>query len=141
MVTLATNRLERTQPGAVLFADARRLVVIGARPHRDRWVVRFEGVDDRVAAEALRGVVLTAHPLGPLPDDELWAHELVGSVVCDRDGQELGRVAAVEANPAHDLLVLDDGALVPIVFVVELAPGRVVVDPPEGLLEAREGGI
>jgi 16S rRNA processing protein RimM len=44
-------------------------------------------------------------------------------------------VVAVEANPAHDLLVLDDGALVPVVFVVEHTPGRVVVDPPAGLLE------
>jgi len=40
----------------------------------------------------------------------------------------------VEANPAHDLLVLDGGGLVPMVFVVEHAEGRVVIDPPEGLL-------
>jgi 16S rRNA processing protein RimM len=44
-------------------------------------------------------------------------------------------VRAVEANPAHDLLVLDTGALVPIVFVVSQADGVVVIDPPEGLLE------
>ena len=47
----------------------------------------------------------------------------------------LGRVAAVEANPASDLLVLESGALVPMVFVVEAAAGRVVVDPPAGLLD------
>jgi hypothetical protein len=44
-------------------------------------------------------------------------------------------VAALQANPAHDLLVLEDGALVPVVFVVERGEGRIVVDPPAGLLE------
>ena len=47
----------------------------------------------------------------------------------------LGRCTAVVANPAHDLLELDSGALVPIVFVVSNEPGRVVIDPPEGLFD------
>ena len=47
----------------------------------------------------------------------------------------LGRVEAVQANPAHDLLVLDSGALIPIVFVVDTQPGVVTVDVPDGLLE------
>ena len=42
---------------------------------------------------------------------------------------------AVEANPAHDLLVLEGGALVPVVFVVDRRDGTVVVDVPEGLLD------
>ena len=42
---------------------------------------------------------------------------------------------AVQANPASDLLVLDGGQLVPLRFVVEHGPGRVVIDPPAGLLE------
>ena len=46
-----------------------------------------------------------------------------------------GGSVAVEANPAHDLLVLDSGALIPMVFVVEHDPGVVVVDLPEGLLD------
>jgi len=44
-------------------------------------------------------------------------------------------VTAIEANPASDLLVLDGGGLVPMVFVVESQPGRVVIDPPDGLLD------
>ena len=50
----------------------------------------------------------------------------------------LGRrpgVLAVEANPAHDLLVLEGGGLVPMVFVVEHEGDRVVIDPPDGLLD------
>ena len=97
--------------------------------------MRFEGVEDRTAAEALLGAVLTAAPLAAPGDDELWVHELVGAEVRDRSGRVLGRVRAVEPNPAHDLLVLDDGTLVPAVFVVEHTPGVVVVDPPQGLLD------
>ena len=108
-----------------------------------RWmnshpVVFFEGVDDRTAAEALQGLELTAAPLGDeveLDDHEVWVHEIVGAEVRDRSGEAIGRVAAVEANPAHDLLVLDDGALVPMVFVVEQRDGVVVIDPPDGLFD------
>jgi 16S rRNA processing protein RimM len=82
----------------------------------------------------LRGVRLHAPPLDH-DDDQLWVHDLVGAELVDVAGHAHGRVVAVEANPAHDLLVLDDGRLVPVVFVVEHTAGRVVVDPPAGLLE------
>jgi len=137
-VTFSSNRPERSAPGAVLFAGDRELVVEASRPHQGRVLLRFAGVDDRSAAEALLGVELTAVPLGDeveLADDELWVHEVVGAEVHDRAGAALGRVAAVEANPAHDLLVLDGGALVPMVFVVEQRDGVVVIDPPDGLFD------
>jgi 16S rRNA processing protein RimM len=137
-ITFVSNRPERTKPGAVLHAGDRELVVASARRHHDRWLVRFEGVEDRTGAAALRGSVLTARPLGadaPLADDEYWVHELIGSPVVDTHGAALGTVVGVEANPAHDLLVLDSGPLVPIVFVVGRNDGTVVVDPPDGLLE------
>jgi 16S rRNA processing protein RimM len=136
MVSLTTNRTERVQPGAVLHAGDRVLVVASGRPHQGRFIVHFEGVDSREAAEALRGELLTAEPLADAGDGELWVHEVIGSRVVDRAGAELGRVVAVEANPAHDLLVLDGGGLVPIVFVVDHGPGIVTVDPPAGLLDA-----
>lgn len=145
IVEAVTNRPERFAPGAVLFAGDRRLVVQAATPHggpdalgrpsKGRWIVGFEGVEDRNQAEAMRGTVLTGQALGDLPAEEMWVHDLVGSEVVDRAGEVLGRVTAVEANPASDLLVLDGGALVPMVFVVEAGDGRVVVDPPPGLLE------
>ena len=134
-----TDRAERFEPGAVLHGSSGPLVVASARRHRDRWLVRFEGITDRTAAEALRGVVLTAEPLAGEPDT-LWVHELVGSTVVTVAGETLGRVEAVEANPAHDLLVLAGGVLVPVVFVVDHEPGRVVVDLPEGLVELHERG-
>jgi 16S rRNA processing protein RimM len=62
-------------------------------------------------------------------------HEVIGAVVRDPEGRELGRVVAVEANPASDLLVLEDEVLIPMTFVVARAAGAVVVDPPDGLLD------
>jgi 16S rRNA processing protein RimM len=135
-VTLTSDRHERVERGAVMHAGERELVVATSRPHRGRWLVRFEGIDNRTAAEGLRSAVLTATPLTTAGgDDELWVHELVGAEVRDRAGELLGRVTAVEPNPAHDLLVLDDGTLVPAVFVVEHRDGEVVVDVPPGLLD------
>jgi 16S rRNA processing protein RimM len=136
-VTLTSDRRERLDPGAVLYADTRELVVATSRQHSGRWVVRFVGVDDRTAAEALRGVTLSADALDAA-EGELWVHELVGSRVHDRTGTDLGVVVAVEANPASDLLVLDDDVLIPMTFVVEQGDGTVVVDPPEGLLDVNK---
>ena len=68
-------------------------------------------------------------------DTELWVHELIGTTVVDVAGIERGRCVAVIANPAADLLELEGGALVPVVFVVERTAERVVVDPPAGLFE------
>jgi 16S rRNA processing protein RimM len=138
-VTLGTDRLERLAPGSVLHAGDRELVVVQARPHGGRWLVRFEGVDDRTAAEGLLGLVLSADAR-PGDGDELWVHELIGAAVRDRDGRALGAVVAVEANPASDLLVLEGDVLVPMTFVVEQGPGFVVVDPPEGLLDVNRRG-
>jgi 16S rRNA processing protein RimM len=138
-VRFTSNRPERAAPGAVLYAGDRELVVVAARPHQGRVLVRFQGVADRTAAEALQGLELTGVPLGDdevtLGDDELWVHEVVGAEVHDRAGTTVGRVVAVEANPAHDLLVLDSGVLVPMVFVVEQREGVVVIDPPDGLFD------
>jgi 16S rRNA processing protein RimM len=47
----------------------------------------------------------------------------------------VGRCVGVVANPAADLLELDSGALVPVVFIVDHTPDRVTIDPPEGLFD------
>jgi 16S rRNA processing protein RimM len=133
-VTLVTNHVERTDPGTVLYAGDRALVVEASRPHKQGWLVRFAGVDHRDAAEALRGAVLHADRVDAR-EGEVWVHDLVGAEVVDRAGRALGTVVAVEANPAHELLVVDERVLVPMPFVVEVTPGRVVVDPPDGLLD------
>ena len=147
VVEAVTNRPERFEPGAVLYLGDRAMPVRRAtlqggpdpagRMSRGRWIVSFEGVADRTTAERLRDSVLTGDPLaGDSGDaDEFWVHELVGSEVVDPAGAVLGRVTAVEANPASDLLVLESGHLVPMVFVLSAGEGRVVIDPPAGLLD------
>lgn len=133
-VEAVTNRPEaRFVAGSVLESDAGPMEVLAARPHQGRWLVTFAGVTDRNGAEALRGRSLRAEPL----DEEgaLWAHDLVGSEVVGTDGRVHGTVLALEANPASDLLVLEGERLVPLVFVVSQSPGRVVIDPPAGLLD------
>ena len=62
-------------------------------------------------------------------------HELVGSGVFELDGTPRGTVVAVQANPASDLLVIDDGNLVPLRFVVDRAPQRLIIDAPAGLFD------
>jgi len=135
-VTFTSNRHERTSVGARLHAGDRELVITAARRHQGRWLVQFDDVRDRTQAEQLLGTVLTVDIADDdYAGDDLWVHELIGCTVVDRDGRQLGTVASVEANPAHDLLVLDGGGLIPIVFVTEHAAGRIVVDVPDGLFE------
>ena len=134
-VSLSTDREERLAPGSVLGITGGELVVVRARPHQHRWLVVFEGVQDRTAAEALQGELLYADALPADDVDELWVHELIGAAVQDPSGNSLGTVIAVEANPASDLLVLDGDRLLPLAFLVRHEAGLVVVDPPAGIWE------
>lgn len=136
VVVLVTNRTERLAPGSSLIAGTSTLLVETSRPHRGAWLVRFVGLGTREQAEALRGATLLAEPIDDA--DVLWVHELVGSSVLRLDGAMLGRVVAVEANPASDLLVLESGALVPLCFVQRREPGLVWVDPPPGLVDPED---
>ncbi len=133
VVALVSNRNERLEIGSLLYTPDRELRVASARPFKHRWLVRFDGVSDLEAAERLRDKPLFAPPLSD--PDALWVHDLVGSEVRSVSGEALGKVRAVLANPASDLLELEGGGLVPVRFVVEQSRGLVVVDVPEGLLE------
>jgi 16S rRNA processing protein RimM len=122
------------------------LTVEAARSHQGRLIVAFTGVSDRDGADALRGLLLQADTAGDDPPDdpdEFGDHQLIGLAAVSVAGERLGEVARIDHAPAADLLVLrkpDGGtALVPfvraIVPEVDLAGGRVVVDPPPGLLD------
>ena len=135
-VSLTTDRTERVAVGSRWWVRDREMTVEAARPHQGRYLVRLTGIEDRDAAAALTGARIYAAPItGAVDEDVIWAHEVIGAEVVDREGRAHGRVVALEANPAHDLLVLESGALVPMVFVVEHRGARVIVDPPEGLLD------
>ena len=124
-------------------AAAGPLEVERVREAQGRWYVTFAQAADRTAAEALRGVALLVDSDDVDDDDGWYPHELVGlRAEHATDGRPLGEVVGLEHLPAHDVLVLrePDGVrtLVPfveaIVPVVDVTGGRVVLDPPGGLL-------
>ena len=138
---------ERFSPGAVLFLGGRaglpaEVTVAGHRWQGTKLVLRLVGIEDRTAAEALRGALLeTEVDIAAVDDDEFHDLALIGLRVQDRVGTELGRIAEVLHLPGQDLLAVarPGGAelLVPfvhaIVPLVDLVAGRVVVDLPDGL--------
>ncbi|CRK58629.1 16S rRNA processing protein RimM [Alloactinosynnema sp. L-07] len=126
--------------------STRTLTIAAARPHSGRLLVRFEQVPDRNAAEEMRGALLLADPnaLPPIDDpDEFYDHELAGLAAVLVDGTPIGTVRDIEHGPGGELLVIDrpnaGELLVPFVSAivpeVDVKGGRVVLDPPDGLIE------
>lgn len=111
---------------------------------KNGFIASLSGITNKEAADALRGVSLYVDrgTLPTLPDDEYYHADLVGLTVLDTGGNELGNVRKVLNHGASDLLEiqgpgLKDTVLLPftlaIVPTVDLASGRIIVDPPDGL--------
>lgn len=109
-------------------------------------IARIDGITTKEQADGLRGMDVFAlrTRLPSLPDDEFYHADLVGLMTYDTGGAELGRVKAIQTNGADDLLEIispthKDTVLVPfttaIVPTVDLASGRIVLDPPRGLFD------
>ena len=139
---LAVGQVLATDPSA-----AGPLTVAATRSQHGRWYARFVEVTDRTAAEALQGTELVVDAdseAGTDDEEDAWyPHELTGLRAEHVDGRLLGTITGLEHLPAHDVLVLEEAGtrhrtLVPfvhaIVPVVDVAGGRVVLDPPGGLL-------
>lgn len=121
----------------------RVLVIKGDAP--GALVARIEGIDTKEEADALRGVSLYADRkrLPRLPDDEFYHADLIGLSVVDTGGKPLGTVRAVLNHGAGDILEIQapgaaETVLLPFTLAavptVDLSTGRIVADPPEGLL-------
>jgi 16S rRNA processing protein RimM len=139
----------RLAPGLTLQTDpavAGPLTIVTGRVHGSRLLLTFDGVGDRTGAEGLRGVLLLAEidpDERPEDPEEFFDHQLVGLLVSTVAGEPVGEVTEMLHLPGQDVLVLrrPDGreALVP--FVTEIVPGvdleggRLVIDPPPGLLD------
>jgi 16S rRNA processing protein RimM len=137
----------RFAPGSVLDTDpAERgpLTVTSTGRSGQITLLHFDGVDDRNAAEALRGTLLQvdADELPELGDeDEFYDHQLIGLRVLDASGAELGTVTGVLHPPASPVLEVarpgGEQELVPFVSAivpeVDLQHGVAVVDPPDGM--------
>ena len=122
----------------------RRLTVAAARLHSGRQVMRFVGVDDREAVEALRGTVLEIpRDAVDLDDESFWNDDLLGREVVDDAGTLVGVLESTMDGAAHDYLVVarTDGGevLIPAVAdLVEIQPDRIVVHAIPGLLDAED---
>jgi 16S rRNA processing protein RimM len=145
-----TDRPERfeTLSECVLWdaaCDAREPCrVTAARRSGEALVVALAGCETPEAASALTGRLLAVPEAEALPPPEghFYPWQLEGCRVLTEDGREVGRVLRLETAPAHDLWVVGDGArehLVPavpeIVRDVDIRQRRVVIRPPEGLLD------
>jgi 16S rRNA processing protein RimM len=107
-------------------------------------IVALAGCDSPEAARTLGGRLLAIPESETLPldDGHFYVWQLEGCQVVTEEGQEVGMVAGIEGTAAHDLWVVRAGArehLIPavaeIVREVDLARRRVVISPPEGLLD------
>lgn len=144
------ERFARGRELTLEWDDGRRLERRSAGYRRLQCgpLLAFEGAEDIGAAERLAGAWLVASAEGapPLEPGEVRQADLVGLRVELPDGRQVGVVAGLEETAAADLLVvaLDDGreALVPfaaaIAKTIDVAGGRIVLDPPPGLLDLRE---
>ncbi|MEE8333408.1 MAG: ribosome maturation factor RimM [Alphaproteobacteria bacterium] len=136
--------------GPVSDADGKRQYELKIeRMTKTHVIARIDGIDDRDAAEALRGLRLFVPraALPPADDDEFYCEDLVGLSAETVDGQALGHVLSVQDFGAGDVLELGEARartfFAPfnrdVVPLVDLAAGRVVIDPPAGLLD-EDGG-
>ena len=123
-------------------AEPERRRVEDARPQGRVWAVKLEGVSDRTAAERLVGAEVLAprEELGEAGEGRLLWADLEGLEVVTVAGEVVGRVTGLYATGAVDVLVVTGSRgekLVPLApyVAVEKDAGRIVVDPPEGLLD------
>ncbi len=149
VVALATDRPEeRFAVGAevalVHHGQQRQLTVRESRPHGDRWVVGFDGVATIDDAEALREaeIVVPMASLRALGTGTYYMHDLIGCDVETVSGAPVGRVVRMQTEVGTPLLIVATPTgerMVPfaeaICRTIDIGAKRVVIDPPEGLLE------
>jgi 16S rRNA processing protein RimM len=143
----STLRVKDSRGSGDQEGQERSYVVAHVREHGGRLLLRLAGVDDRDAADALRGslFVVDSDDLPPIDEpDTYYDHQLEGLHVRTTTGQDVGVVAEVLHTAAGELLAVkrsDDGREVLVPFVsaivasVSLDDRIVEIDPPEGLLD------
>lgn len=139
---------ERFKAGSELFVRRGAVVdpvtVEHVRFHRGRPIIGLAGIDTMDAAEALAGTELRVSPdaLQALPSGSYYHHDLIGCAVETPRGEQIGRVQAVDGDAAGSRLVVEGPrgeVLIPIAegicVAIDVAGRKVVVEPPEGLLD------
>jgi len=134
--------------GPLQTEDGRVLEIEALRPAKDHFVARLAGIHDRDAASALTNAKLYV-PRERLPQtesaDEFYHADLIGLAAVDQTGRTLGTVVAIHNFGAGDLIEVKPPTggsteLVPFdmthVPEIDIAAGRIVVHPPEGMFKA-----
>ena len=122
---------ERFVRGATFRMEGQTVEIESVSTHKGRPLVKFKGVDTIDAAEALQFKYLEAAAKPRTGRNEFLVTDLLGLRVETADGETLGKVDEVLANPAHEILVVGE-IMIPLVerFVknVDLSEGRVIVE-------------
>ncbi|HEY6064998.1 MAG TPA: ribosome maturation factor RimM [Thermoanaerobaculia bacterium] len=145
-VTDFPDRFVRGLKLSWVSGDAEReLTVASARVHGAKVRLRFEGFEDPESAGELSGgdLWVREEEAVPAPEDFYYSHQVEGWRCEDRDGRALGRVSKLERTAGGAMLSVDTGKREPvsvpftrpIVVSVDAENRRIVLDPPEGLME------
>jgi 16S rRNA processing protein RimM len=139
---------ERFRVGSVLLTSrggrVEELRITESRIHRGRPVIGIHGVESMNEAEELAGLELRvpASELAVLPEGSYYRHELVGCEVHTASGERVGEITGVEGEMTSSRLVVRSRfgeVLIPLAVEIcvriDVPARRVVIDPPEGLLE------
>ena len=121
----------------------RELKIASSRTHGERWLISFEGIRDADSARELAGGALCLENLPEQPSDFYWSHDVRGFRCEDRAGRRLGDVRDLEETAAGPQLTLEAPGgkevlvpfVSPIVVEVDRENRRIVLDPPEGLMD------
>ena len=140
---IVTDFPERFRPGLRLFGNHAEYHVQAARVQDALVYLSLQEVQDRTAAEALRGIDLLVSQADavPLPEGEFYWHQVLGLRVEDTRGRVLGHVAEILETGANHVYVVRGPRgeiLIPavkdVVQLIEPASGRMVIDPLPGML-------
>jgi len=147
LMTDFPERFDDLEKVIVAFPNGEQqtLSLTGSWPHKGRVILKFEGVDSISDAEKLKGckILISPDDLVELPEDSFFDFELEGCEVVDSSNRSIGTVREVVRTGGTDLLAVvtesGDEKLIPfadsICTNVDVEGKRIVIDPPEGLLE------
>lgn len=144
--TLATKKAgDRLYISSFQAEERSRLTIVSLRPHGKYWVGRFQELADRDEVEKIIGeeIFLTEDLLPPTSEGEYYYYQLIGLSVETKTGSKIGILRRIFEAPSHDIYVVEGEGrevLIPaveeVICHIDLEEGRMVVDLPEGLMDA-----
>ena len=150
-VELYTDFPERFAAGVKIFlgSELEEVTIRQVRPHKGHLLLMLNGIDERTAAEALRGLWLFVDEADAieLEEGEYWIHDIIGLQVETDEGSVLGQVTDVLPTGANDVYIIrpaqgvnrDQEILLPaiadVILAVDVAAGTIQVRVPDGLID------